>query len=177
MTLIEIFDLAVKQKSESYEFYLGRLNLVKNALSKEVLKRLADDESFHLQRIREGYEQLKKGENFTNEFREGLRKSSREYFDSIFSEAIKHQIDAAIAETSEFEIVQKAMELETKNHRFFIEKEKEVGDKKIKEFFDFLACEEYRHYNLLYNTYEFISHPNAEWSYPAGKNNEKDHGI
>lgn len=173
MTGLEIFELALRNKTEIYEFYLEKSNQIKNFLSREMFKRIIDDEAFHLQRIREGYEHLKKGENFTNEVREGLRKSSREYFDSIFSETLKNQLDTIVNDPAEFKILENTLALETKNHRFFIAMEKEIEEVKIKEFLSFLACEEYRHYNLLYNTYELMCHP-QEWLESSKKSNGKE---
>jgi len=57
----------------------------------------------------------------------------------------------------EIEIIDQAMVLETNIHRFFVTMEKEIEDKKIKEFLSFLAGEEYRHFNLLFNTKDYLS--------------------
>ncbi len=49
------------------------------------------------------------------------------------------------------------MALETSIHRFFVTIEKEIDDQKIKDFLSFLAGEEYRHFNLLFNTREYLN--------------------
>ena len=156
---LEVMKLSLQTKNEMVQFYLECSNRLVQVLSKEIIKKITDDESFHLQRIHEGYEQLKKGEMFGNEFRESLRKSSREYFETIFSEAIKNQTEELFVESPEIEIIDTALGLETKAHHFFITHSKGVEEGKIKEFLSFLASEEYRHYNLLYYTKEYLLDP------------------
>ncbi|HQK83723.1 MAG TPA: ferritin family protein [Atribacter sp.] len=157
MTDLTVFELALQNKNDIYKFYLEKSNQLLNLLSKEIFKKIIEDESFHLQRIQEGYEQIKKGELFTNGSREGLRKSSRECFDSIFSEIVQDQTQSSSLLLTEIEIIDQAMALETSIHRFFVTIEKEIDDQKIKDFLSFLAGEEYRHFNLLFNTREYLN--------------------
>ncbi|HHT09721.1 MAG: ferritin family protein [Atribacter sp.] len=157
MTNLTVFELALQNKNDIYKFYLEKSNQLLNLLSKEIFKKIIEDESFHLQRIQEGYEQIKKGELFTNGSREGLRKSSRECFDSIFSEIVQDQTQSSSLLLTEIEIIDQAMALETSIHRFFVTIEKEIDDQKIKDFLSFLAGEEYRHFNLLFNTREYLN--------------------
>jgi len=157
LTDLTVFELALQNKNDIYKFYLEKSNQLLNLLSKEIFKKIIEDESFHLQRIQEGYEQIKKGGLFTNGSREGLRKSSRECFDSIFSEIVQDQTQSSSLLLTEIEIIDQAMALETSIHRFFVTIEKEIDDQKIKDFLSFLAGEEYRHFNLLFNTREYLN--------------------
>jgi rubrerythrin len=157
LTNLTVFELALQNKNDMYQFYLEKSNQLLNLLSKEIFKKIIDDESFHLQRIQEGYEQIKKGEIFSNGSREGLRKSSRECFDSIFSGIAQDQTQSSSLLLTEIEIIDQAMVLETSIHRFFVTIEKEIDDQKIKDFLSFLAGEEYRHFNLLFNTREYLN--------------------
>jgi len=157
LTNLTVFELALQNKNDIYKFYLEKSNQLLNLLSKEIFKKIIEHESFHLQRIQEGYEQIKKGELFTNGSREGLRKSSRECFDSIFSEIVQDQTQSSSLLLTEIEIIDQAMALETSIHRFFVTIEKEIDDQKIKDFLSFLAGEEYRHFNLLFNTREYLN--------------------
>jgi rubrerythrin len=154
---LNVFELALHNKKDIYQFYLEKSNQLQNLLCKEIFKKIIDDESFHLQRIQEGYEQLRKGEIFSNGSREGLRRSSRECFDSIFSEIVQDKNQSSSPLLTEIEIIDQAMALETSIHRFFATSEKEIGDQKIKDFLSFLAGEEYRHFNLLFNTREYLN--------------------
>jgi rubrerythrin len=154
---LTVFELALHNKKDIYQFYLEKSNQLQNLLCKEIFKKIIDDESFHLQRIQEGYEQLRKGEIFSNGSREGLRRSSRECFDSIFSEIVQDKNQSSSPLLTEIEIIDQAMALETSIHRFFATSEKEIGDQKIKDFLSFLAGEEYRHFNLLFNTREYLN--------------------
>lgn len=157
MSDLNVFELALHNKKDIYQFYLEKSNQLQNLLCKEIFKKIIDDESFHLQRIQEGYEQLRKGEIFSNGSREGLRRSSRECFDSIFSEIVQDKNQSSSPLLTEIEIIDQAMALETSIHRFFATSEKEIGDQKIKDFLSFLAGEEYRHFNLLFNTREYLN--------------------
>ena len=157
MTDLTVFELALQNKNDIYKFYLEKSNQLLNLLSKEIFKKIKEDESFHLQKIQEGLDQIKKGEIFSNGSREGLRKSSRECFDSIFSEIVQDQTQSSSLLLTEIEIIDQAMALETSIHRFFVTIEKEIDDQKIKDFLSFLAGEEYRHFNLLFNTREYLN--------------------
>ena len=155
MTDLTVFELALQNKNDIYKFYLEKSNQLLNLLSKEIFKKIIEDESFHLQRIQEGYEQIKKGELFTN----GSQKvygNLLECFDSIFSEIVQDQTQSSSLLLTEIEIIDQAMALETSIHRFFVTIEKEIDDQKIKDFLSFLAGEEYRHFNLLFNTREYL---------------------
>ncbi|NLJ49047.1 MAG: hypothetical protein GX428_05585 [Candidatus Atribacteria bacterium] len=156
MDSLTVFELALQNKNDMYQFYLEKSNQLVNLLSKEVFKKIREDEFFHLQRIQEGLDQVKKGEIFSNGSREGLRKSSRECFDSIFSDIVQDQTQFASNWLSDIEIIDQAMALETGIHRFFVTIEKEVDDQKMKDFLSFLASEEYRHFNFLFNTREYL---------------------
>lgn len=156
LTHLAVFELALQNKNDIYQFYFEKSNQLVNLLSKEIFKKIIEDESFHLQRIQEGFEQIKKGEIFSNGSREGLRKSSRECFDSIFSEVVQDRTQSASTWLNDIEIIDQAMALETSIHCFFITVEKETDDQKIKDFLSFLAGEEYRHFNLLFNTKEYL---------------------
>jgi len=153
---LTVFELAFQNKNDMYLFYLEKSNHLVSLLSKEIFKKIKEDESFHLQKIQEGLDQIKKGEIFSNGSREGLRKSSRECFDSIFSEIVQDQTQITSSWFTDLEIIDQAMTLETNIHRFFVTIEKEVADQKMKDFFSFLAGEEYRHFNLLFNTREYL---------------------
>jgi len=165
LTELEVFEHSLKNKDKLYQFYFENLKRMNHPLSREIFKRIADDESFYVRKIQEGLEQIRKGEHFSSEFRESLRKSSREYFDSIFFETFKNQNHKEVVEVDEVEIVDAAMKMETDMHHFLIQKGKEIEETKIREFLSFLASEDYRHFNLLFNTKEFLINPNG-WSLP-----------
>ncbi|MBC7218368.1 MAG: ferritin family protein, partial [Candidatus Caldatribacterium sp.] len=149
MTLEAIFEFALKMEEDGRRFYLDGVSRVVNALSKEVLKRLADEELIHIERIQQGYERIRKGEQFVFESWGGIRKSTQEYFENIFTEAQKHAEELIPPTSEEFDVLKTAMDLESKAHKFYAEKKREVEDKDAQDFLDFLASEEYRHYNLL----------------------------
>ncbi|WP_017872906.1 ferritin family protein [Candidatus Caldatribacterium saccharofermentans] len=168
MNLEVIFEFALKMEEDGRQFYLSGISRVANPLSKEVLKRLADEELVHIERIQEGFERISKGQQFVFESWGGIRKSTREYFENIFTEAQKHTEKLIPPTSEELDILQTAMDLESKAHRFYVEKRKEVQEKDVQDFLDFLASEEYRHYNLLFNTYEYLRSP-EEWHFGEEK--------
>lgn len=168
MTIQEVLEEALQLEKDGRDFYLKGLEIVKGNLGKEVLKRLADEELEHMDRIREGYDRIKKGEEFSTKSPEGIKKSSREYFENIFTEAKKQIGDLISHGDQEIDVLKTAMDLESKSHQFYVEQSKTMEDKKVKDFLDFLASEEYRHYNLLYNTLEYVSNP-TEWYYQEEK--------
>ena len=78
-----------------------------------------------------------KGRIILNGSREGLRKSSRECFDSIFSEIVQDQTQSSSLLLTEIEIIDQAMALETSIHRFLLLLKKKLMIK-IKDFLSFL---------------------------------------
>ncbi|NSW75999.1 MAG: ferritin family protein [Candidatus Atribacteria bacterium] len=168
MSLEEILVQALQMEEDGRNFYLEGSEKVTNPLSKEVLKRLADEELVHIEKIQEGYTKIKNQETFTFEGWGGVRKSSREYFENVFAEAKKHMNELVTPQAGELETIKMAMDLESKSHHFYVEKMKVVTDREMVNFLDFLASEEYRHYNLLFNTHEYLSSP-SEWYYKDEK--------
>ncbi|MCX7667993.1 MAG: ferritin family protein [Atribacterota bacterium] len=168
MTLEEILVQALQMEEDGRNFYLEGLEKVESPLSKEVLKKLADEELIHVEKIQEWYSKIKNHEAPTFEGWGGVRKSSREYFENVFTEARKHMNELIIPQASELETIKMAMGLESKARQFYVEKMKVVTDREMVNFLDFLASEEYRHYNLLFNTHEYLSSP-SEWYYKEEK--------
>ncbi|MGQ9472702.1 MAG: ferritin family protein [Candidatus Caldatribacteriaceae bacterium] len=168
MSLEDILQEALRMEEDGRNFYLEGAEKVENALSREVLKRLADEELIHIEKIQEGYQKIKNQESFVFEGWGGIRKSSREYFENVFTEARQQMDDLLTPQVGELETIKMAMDLESKSHRFYVEKIKEVVDKEVSRFLDFLASEEYRHYNLLFNTHEYLSNP-SDWYYREEK--------
>ncbi|MGC8777316.1 MAG: ferritin family protein [Candidatus Caldatribacteriaceae bacterium] len=168
MNLEDVLAQALQMEEDGRNFYLEGLKKVESPLSKEVLKRLADEELVHVEKIQEGYRKIKNQETFTFEGWGGIRKSSREYFENVFTEAKKHMNELVVPQAGELETIKMAMELESKSHQFYVEKMKVVQDREVANFLDFLASEEYRHYNLLFNTHEYLSSP-SEWYYREEK--------
>ncbi|HSV31333.1 MAG TPA: ferritin family protein [Atribacteraceae bacterium] len=164
MSIQEILQQALKLEEDGRIFYLEGLNRVSNELSKETLARLADEELIHMEKIREGYQRIEKGEAFSWEGTGGIRKSSREHFDNIFTEARKKMEELVPPFSEEIDVLKTAMDLESQAHHFYLEQAKTISNNKMKDFLDFLATEEYRHYNLLFNTLEYITSP-TEWHY------------
>jgi rubrerythrin len=168
MNLEEILAQALQMEEDGRNFYLSGLERVANPLSKEVLKKLADEELIHMEKIQEGYNKIKNREAFTFEGWGGVRKSSREYFENVFTEAKRHMNELVPPQTGELDTIKMAMDLESKSHHFYVEKMKVVDNREVASFLDFLASEEYRHYNLLFNTHEYLSSP-TEWYYREEK--------
>lgn len=54
-----------------------------------------------------------------------------------------------------------AMEMERHGHEFYEEAARSAGDPKAREFYEFLAAEEIRHFEIIQETYEFLQQPDA----------------
>ncbi|BER92306.1 ferritin family protein [Thermatribacter velox] len=168
MELQELLQRALKMEEDGRNFYLEGAGRVKNQLAKEVLNHLADDELDHIERIKEGYERITKNEPFATKEIQGLKRSSREYFENIFTEAQKKSQELIKHEAEELDILKTALDLESKSHQFYSEQIGEQSDEQVKQFLDFLASEEYRHYNLIFNTIQYITNP-TDWYYQEEK--------
>jgi rubrerythrin len=136
MNLEEILAQALQMEEDGRNFYLSGLERVANPLSKEVLKKLADEELIHMEKIQEGYNKIKNREAFTFEGWGGVRKSSREYFENVFTEAKKHMNELVPPQTGELDTIKMAMDLESKSHHFYVEKMKVVDNREVASFLD-----------------------------------------
>lgn len=146
---MDIFKFAINMELEGKKYYLKQAEKNKDNSLFEVFKSLAEDEDMHAELI----SSKKKGSKFS---KKSIKKSQAK---SLFSDNSQ--------KISEIKIVPEQLEA----YQFALDKEKESIDlyKELsnksdvdKELFDFLIEEEEKHYALVANMVELLSHP-KDW--------------
>jgi len=149
--------LAIEQKG--HKWYSEGAEKIKNSLGRRMLKRLAEDELIHIQRIKEIYESVTK--NTLDEVK--VESPHLAMFSEIFNR-MKDQLDEAVDEMTEVgvddeEIINVALELESYSRFFYEDAAQKASDKVVKDFYKLLAKEEKSHYELLQKTNQYLANP------------------
>lgn len=149
--------LAIEQKG--HKWYTEGAEKIKNSLGRRMLKRLAEDELIHIQRIKEIYESVTK--NTLDEVK--VESPHLAMFNEIF-DRMKDQLDEAVDEMTEVgvddeEIINVALELESHSRFFYEDAAQKASDKVVKDFYELLAKEEKSHYELLQKTNQYLANP------------------
>ena len=135
--------LAIEQKG--HKWYSECAEKIKNSLGRRMLKRLAEDELIHIQRIKEIYESVTK--NTLDEVK--VESPHLAMFSEIFNR-MKDQLDEAVDEMTE---------LESYSRFFYEDAAQKASDKVVKDFYKLLAKEEKSHYELLQKTNQYLANP------------------
>jgi len=156
---IDILNKAIAFEEEGMRFFSDRAESAPSALERNIFRSLAKDEAghkAHLLKLRDGLVRTNDIESLTDDEHE--HRSPR----AIFEESLSTVQDPYNAEAEELEILRGAMEVEKRGYAMYSGAAKEVESVQARELFEHLAAEEQNHYQLLHNTYEYMSKP-EEW--------------
>jgi rubrerythrin len=155
---MELFDFAIQMEMDGERYYrdIAAKSLHKGIIS--ILTGLADQEVKH-RKFLEKMQTGKKGKWKEEDIFLGTK--------NIFME-MKEMKESFVFDKDEIDLYKKALEIEEKSKKFYLEKAKEVQDQKQKDLLLKIAEEENRHYFLVENLIDFMSKPktwleNAEW--------------
>jgi rubrerythrin len=146
---MNIYDFAIKMEKDSESYYLELAGKCNNAGLKNILMMLADDEKKHQEIV----SKMKSNANVEVTETKILNNAK-----NIFQE-MKDKKEKIEVNIKQKDLYIKAEELEKKSEDFYLEKSKEAENEKHKEIFLILAGEEKKHFFLLYNIQQFVSHP------------------
>jgi rubrerythrin len=157
--LEEILKKSIELEEHGHKFYSESAKKIKNSLGKQMLLRLAKDETHHIERIKEIYAAL--ADNRVEHFEPG--EANPVQFDEVFGR-MRSQLEEAVEELNETnvddeEIINIALELEHHGHFFYEEAAKQATDLKVKKFYQNLAEEERVHYEVLRKTKDYLQNP------------------
>ncbi|ODS33572.1 MAG: hypothetical protein SCARUB_01306 [Candidatus Scalindua rubra] len=160
---MDIYEFAMQMEKDGENYYRDLAQKVDNKGLKNILSFLADAEVKH-------HDILKKMKD--NEKTQLSETKILSDVKNVF-EKMKEENDTSGADTSQIELYKDALEIEKKNHEFFLEKAEEVEDQAQKEILLKLADEEESHCTILENIINFVSQPDswledAEWYHLEG---------
>lgn len=157
--ILKVLNESLEMEKKGHDFYKEGAARIKNSLGRRMLTRLAEDELLHIKRIREIYESITSGtmENVK------LTEPPDEDFDVIFSR-MRKQMKEAVEDLTEVgvddeEIINVALELESHAKFYYSEAAEKAENATVKKFYEMLAVEENRHYDLLVNTNKYLENP------------------
>lgn len=151
-----ILEKAIKIEQEGYNFFVETSQKIKHSLGRKMLENLAEDELAHIDRIKEIYAEIvdekepidisKVGD--TSEFFVRLRKSIEGSIEDLGEMNVDDQ-----------EIIDAAINLESKTMFFYDEIAKSTDNPKLKEFCERLSKEEHMHFEILQKIPDYAQDP------------------
>ncbi len=154
---MNILDYAMRLEKESQDYYLELANKTSDGGLGTIFTMLAGEEGKH-------YEVVKalKANTYIQFGDTNLLSDAKAVFEKIAGE------ERFGFSFEQLDVYKKALNIESKSRKFYLEKADEAEDANIKTSFAKLAKEEEKHYFLLENIIDFISQPktwleNAEW--------------
>lgn len=156
---LNLLNSAMQMEIEGKEYYLLSAQKTKNKMGRKLFEKLAEYEDLHIKKIQEVYQKLKEDEKIgviisTGGEVEKLR-------ESIFSEAIKDVDKNIKPDADDLSALEEGMRLEEVSEKYYNQLAKESDDQFEKRFYLTLAGEERGHYLLLFDSYEFLTHPES----------------
>lgn len=146
---MDALELAMKMEKDGEIFYRELAETTINPGFREIFNQLADDEVKHyllfktmLQQTPELFVETAILQNAGNVFKQMIEKGELKNPD-----------------VSQLELYQRAMELEKKSQKFYLEKALETADINQSQLFQKIAGEEEKHYFLLHNIFELVLRP------------------
>ena len=156
---MDIYKYAMQMELDGRHYYLDLAKKTNNAGIKSILTLMADSEAKHYNII------LSMQRNDNTQYSTDTEVLSK--IKNVF-ETMKEEKEEMNVDVSQVEFYKKALEVETKSEKFYLERADEEKDPHMKEILLVLAKEEKSHCILLENLVALVSQPdtwveNPEW--------------
>ena len=147
---------AIRIEEEGYKFFEETAKKIRHSLGRRMLENLAKDELLHIERIKEIYADIVEEKAPANLEKVGDT--------SHFFERLKDSIDGSISDlgplnVDDREIIDAAINLESKTMFFYDEIAKSTNNPKLKEFCKRLSKEEHMHFEVLQKIPDYAQDP------------------
>jgi len=151
-----ILEKAISIEQEGYEFFVETAKKIQHSLGRKMLENLAKDELNHIERIKEIYAEIVEDKAPMDISSVGDT--------SQFFERLKESIDASVKDlgtmnVDDQEIIDAAINLESKTMFFYDEIAKSTDNPKLKSFCERLAKEEHMHFEVLQKIPDYAQDP------------------
>jgi len=160
---MDIFDFAMQMEKDGEVYYRDLAGKVGQKGVARILEMMADDEVKHfniLSKMKQGTPQMPESEVLKNA-------------KNVFQE-MKDQKEEMSFDLSQKEALQKALDIEERSEKFYLEKVNEVNSAEHKALLKKIADEERRHVHLLDHMIEFVTRPES-WLDDAEFSNLEDY--
>ncbi|NOZ26168.1 MAG: ferritin family protein [Nitrospirae bacterium] len=139
---------AIKMEEDAIRFYSEASERTKHPFGKKMFQSFSLDEKRHLEMLTD----ILKGLDI--EIREGR---PEETVKSIFETLKSEMMERVEATTDEINALKVALDMERNGYEYYKETAAGTSDEREKALFLRLAKEEEKHYNILQNTYAFLT--------------------
>ncbi|OGL46423.1 MAG: hypothetical protein A2W05_04535 [Candidatus Schekmanbacteria bacterium RBG_16_38_10] len=159
---LEALKFAIKFEKDGYCFYIKASKKTKNLVGREMFKYIAEEEKRHVEKVKSIYEKLKKSDEWpkTSKMNSGKKKTIS--FENIFTKVKGEIIKILMVDSGDVEALKIAKEMEVEGYKFYRKRAEQTDNPLEKAFYEELVKEESNHYEILENTYEYLSNP-ADW--------------
>lgn len=145
---MDALELAMEMEQDGEKFYGELAEKATTPGFREIFSQLAQDENKHYQLF------------------QSMQKAPRPFVETVVLKNAGNIFKRMIAaddlknlDASQLELYQKAMDLERKSQKFYLERAAAVQDRAQSQLFQKIAAEEEKHYFLLHNIYELVLRP------------------
>lgn len=151
-----ILEKAIKIEQEGYDFFMETSQKIKHSLGRKMLENLATDELMHIDRIKEIYAEIVEDKEPLDISKVG---DTSEFFIRL-RDSIEGSIkDLGAMNVDDQEIIDAAINLESKTMFFYDEIAKSTDNPKLKEFCERLSKEEHMHFEVLQKIPDYAQDP------------------
>ena len=154
----QALEIALKMEKEGREFYLKAGQKSQNELGQKLFRSLADAELEHMEKIKQIHAAL----TGTTRWPEGETSFAKGKLPhTIFAEALDNLGRLVKATSDDLEALRTGMDLENKGLLFYLDRSGQATSSGEKQFYQALVAEERGHYLLLFDSYEYLTDPQA----------------
>lgn len=155
---LEALQTAIQMEIDGKAYYLKASQESSNELGKKLLRSLAAEEDTHREKFEEIYGAIRSKKAWpTIDFQPDGGKRLR----TVFATATEEMGPNVKAPGTEFDAVQKAMDMENKTYDFYQSQSEEATYNAERNFYQTVAAEEREHYLVLLDYYEYIKDPSG----------------
>jgi rubrerythrin len=164
--LLETLNKALEMEEKGYKFYKDAAKKSQNDMTRKTFDFLADNETLHIEVIKNFYNTLKKGKSPLIELKDVKSKRLEDL--DIFSKSISALNEKVKAVDDDKKAYEFAMEFENSGYKYYENTLKEVKDEELINLLKFLLKEESKHYDLLMNAYTYLTDSHNWFMYEEG---------
>jgi rubrerythrin len=158
---LDALQIALKLELDSVAFYQEAAIKSQNPLGKDTFSSLMKEEKGHIEIVKKAYTSITQA-NSWKDVESFLPKTIDPATKTIF-QIKKQEIEQKLDPNSDdMKALKTAIGIESEGYNFYMKSAVETADPIGKKMFEYLKGEENRHWDLLQNTFEYLSDP-ALW--------------
>lgn len=165
--LKEMLNDALRMEEKGYNFYMDTSRKSKNDITKKTFSFLADQETLHMDNIKNFYNALREKDEFPSIDLSNLKKE-RDNTLTIFSKSIKELNEKIKPSDDDKKACEFAMELENRGYKYYENMLKDTTDKNLIKLLKFLLDEESKHYKAIEELHTYLTDSHNWFMYEEG---------